>query len=275
VRERMYSAPLRLKRFLSDALRPILPKRTSVRVILFGPLRGARIHTSWHDYPGAILGTTERKLLLWFQKNVKTGETWLDVGAHYGYTAIALSRLVGPTGRVFAFEPVQATAASLERTRAANALEQLTVVPIALNDQPRPRMLHVPSIRGMAVSTSSSGEALETIFSISLDIYWPELAASGTRIDGIKIDVQGMELHVLKGMRRLLEIWTPKLVIEFHPGVNRGLVLDLLASAGYSTACQAINDNLKGELADDRSYFFTPDSSQCAFSSTRSITGRS
>src|SRR5579864_9291336 len=97
--------------FAKESIRKVLPKNTKAYPILAGPLRGARIYTSWHDYPGAILGRTERPLLKWFQRNVAVGETWMDVGAHYGYTAVALASLVGPSGRVFAFEPVLSTAA--------------------------------------------------------------------------------------------------------------------------------------------------------------------
>ena len=71
--------------------------------ILGGPLRGSAIVTSWHDYPAAILGKTELALLKWFGKNVGEGETWLDIGAHYGYISIALCKLVGSAGRVYAF----------------------------------------------------------------------------------------------------------------------------------------------------------------------------
>src|SRR5437867_5167488 len=95
---------------LTRRIRRFLPRFISPHSILAGPLRGARIYTSWHDYPGAILGTTERPLLEWFWRNVSPGETWIDAGAHYGYTAIALCRLVGSAGRVFAFEPVLSTA---------------------------------------------------------------------------------------------------------------------------------------------------------------------
>jgi len=49
---------------------------------LGGLLKGYVIVTSWHDYPAAILGRTERALLDWFAHNVGSGETWLDVGAH-------------------------------------------------------------------------------------------------------------------------------------------------------------------------------------------------
>ncbi|HEY6210465.1 MAG TPA: hypothetical protein VIW28_15495, partial [Gemmatimonadales bacterium] len=113
-------------------IRWLMPRAIRPHRILAGPLRGRTIVTSWHDYPGAILGRTERALLRWFERNVKAGETWLDAGAHYGYTAIALSELVGRSGRVFAFEPVLATAGHLARTRALNDLPQLIVVPFGL-----------------------------------------------------------------------------------------------------------------------------------------------
>src|SRR5438552_7816781 len=113
--------------FFKAQLRRLMPRAVRPHRILWGRLRGFRIVTSWHDYPAAILGRTERPLLDWFEEHVKPGETWLDVGAHYGYTAIALSRLVGPLGRVFAFEPMLGTAGHLARTRAINGLRQLTV----------------------------------------------------------------------------------------------------------------------------------------------------
>lgn len=119
-------------RRLKEYLRRLLPKSVRPHRIIAGRLRGFRIVTSWHDYPAAILGRTERALLDWFEQNVRAGETWLDVGAHYGYTALALSRLVGPGGRVFAFEPMVTTAGYLGRTRGLNGLTQLTVIPCGL-----------------------------------------------------------------------------------------------------------------------------------------------
>src|SRR5947207_9715779 len=113
---------------LKAQFRRLLPRTPHPHSILTGPLQRARIYTSWHDYPGAILGTTEKPLLDWFRRNVLLGETWVDVGAHYGYTAIALCRLVGPTGRVFAFEPVLGTAGCVARSRELNALAQLQIV---------------------------------------------------------------------------------------------------------------------------------------------------
>ena len=107
---------------LKEALRRFFPRSLVPHRILAGPLRASTIVTSWHDYPAAILGRTERPLLECFANNVGKGETWLDIGAHYGYTAIALSKLVGTSGHVYAFEPMLNTAGCICRTKSMNNL---------------------------------------------------------------------------------------------------------------------------------------------------------
>ncbi len=254
---------------LKELLRHVLPSSIERHGIVAGPLRGERIETSWHDYPGAILGTTEGPLLGWFAANVRPGETWLDVGANYGYTAIALSRLVGESGRVFAFEPVISTAGCLSRTRDLNGLDQLTVVPLALGSVPDMQTLRVPATRGMADYTLESSSLWETIYAISLDALWPALGGADGAVHGIKIDVQGMELQVIAGMRELLARWAPKLVVEFHRGVDRGEALELLASAGYSMDFEPVEDGDRGDaLANDASYVFRGEAA-CVSSYTR------
>jgi FkbM family methyltransferase len=218
--------------------------------------------TSWHDYPAGIAGITERPLLSWLNGNVRAGETWLDIGAHYGYTAIALSTLVGRTGRVFAFEPMPATVDCLEKTRVINGLDQLTIVPSGLGSPETTSTVSLPSTRGMADRTLSDvGASSESIAITRFDWLWPQLNAGNASIHGVKIDVQGMELDTLAGMRQTLTQQRPKLVIELHRGVNRRAVLDWLESAGYSPIAVAV-EPAPGEheplLLDNRSYAFRP-----------------
>ena len=260
---------------MKEIIRELLPRTPRPHCIRFGPLRGAKIVTSWHDYPGAILGRTEAPLLRWFRSNVGESETWLDVGAHYGYTAIALSRLIGPSGRVFAFEPVLSTAACVRRTREINPLENLAVVPIGLDSGSTPRILDLPTVRGMADRTIDPARPTERIETRSLDTLWPSLCAGSPVIHGIKIDVQGMELEVMSGMRELLRRWSPKLVIEFHAGVDRAHALEILADCGYGTAAEPVDPSrASAALADDCSYAFYPLEAECASSSTASFTAR-
>lgn len=251
---------------MKQVVRALLPKAVKPHRVLGGPLRGARILTSWHDYPAAILGRTERPLLEWLRTHVVAGQTWLDVGAHYGYTAIWLSRCVGPTGRVFAFEPVMATAGYVAQTRLLNQLENLSVMAIGLGSPETLTSIRPPIARGMADQTivSRSDDTLETVQIARFDWLWPQINEAHDTVDGVKIDVQGMELDVVIGMREVLRRHHPTLVIEFHRGVDRAAVVDALVKVGYRAEATGIEPEPSGlirphELADDRSYVFLPD----------------
>jgi len=246
---------------LKGTLRQFLPRSLRPHRILAGALRGAEIITSWHDYPSAILGRTERPLLKWFANNVRLGETWLDIGAQYGYTAIALSKLVGSTGRVFAFEPMIATAGCTSRTRFLNRLRQLTVIPVALTNCADIEIDVRKTINGMIDSTLNGSIGFhEPFVAANLDWLWPRISGSNQQIHGAKIDVQGMEISVLEGMASLAKQFGPKLIVEMHEGVSRSKFLDLLAALGYRSQglpLEPLPDETRPVYADDRSYLFT------------------
>lgn len=253
---------------LKNTLRQFLPRTLKPHSIYGGPLRAYRIVTSWYDYPAAILGYTERPLLDWFAQNVHAGETWLDIGAHYGYTALALAHHVGAQGRVFAFEPMLTSAGCIAQTRRLNQLDRLTVLPIALGDASLLHIEQLPVVRGMLDSTlahNSSGTEHaweETLLVVALDTLWTTIAGADTHLHGIKLDVQGMELHVLRGMQELLCAQRPRLVVEVHAGVSRPELLGFLKSVGYTHSAVAI-EPVAGETSaqfhDDKSYYFAPD----------------
>jgi FkbM family methyltransferase len=264
---------------VKEKIRQMMPRGLRPHRILGGPLRGSRIVTSWHDYPGAILGWTETPLLEWFGKNVKTGETWLDIGAHYGYTALALSKLVGDRGRVFAFEPMLNTAGSISRTSALNHLTQLTVVPMALSNCEDLETDSLQVLRGMLgqvfvnetpASTSGSGThetpgSKYSFLSCRLEWLWPRISGSNAHVDGVKIDVQGMEIQVLKGMLPLLKANRPQLLVEVHYGVSRPELLEVITSAGYvgrGIPVEPIPCETEPQYIDDKTYAFTPDPSR-------------
>jgi FkbM family methyltransferase len=215
--------------------------------------------TSWHDYPAAILGTTEAALLEWFAANVHTGETWMDVGAHYGYTALALCRLTGSSGRVFAFEPVLATAGYLASTQECNRLPQLIVVPFGLGPEGPLSLATAPVERGMATHQDAPGPRTN-IYIIGLDQVWRLIQGDDPRIDGIKIDVQGMEHETVRGMLGVIRRWRPKLIIEFHAGVDRTQLVRDLTEVGYQGSGLPIesDDHGSGSYLDNCSYLFLP-----------------
>lgn len=257
---------------LKKTIRQFLPRTLKAHHILGGPLKNYRIVTSWHDYPAAILGKTEAPLLAWFAKNVGVGETWLDIGAHYGYTAIALAHFVGARGRVFAFEPMLTSVGCIAETRRLNQFSQLTVLPLALGDAPQLNLAQLPAVRGMLDSTlvehsttapNTNGHAWhETLLIVALDRMWESLCGNDPRVHGIKVDVQGMELVVLRGMLNLLQTQHPKLVVEVHPGVSRSDLIGLVSRVGYTSAAQPVEPvagETTAQFVNDKSYAFLPD----------------
>jgi FkbM family methyltransferase len=250
---------------LRSLVRGVLPRRHGPHTVLGGPLRGLRIVTSWHDYPAAICGYTERKLTDWLLEHARPGETWLDVGANCGYTSLALCRRVGGEGWVYAFEPALATAACLERTGRENHFVQLVTLPLALSDAPTLSVLRFATDRGMIDSQMASDgpDSIAQIVAVSLDAIWEGIAPADPTIHGIKIDVQGMELETLRGMEQTLARHQPKLVLEIHRDVARAEILALLERCGYGIDPIPIDETL-GAFLDPQSnanFIFLPSAS--------------
>jgi FkbM family methyltransferase len=144
-----------------------------------------------------------------------------------------------------------------------NRLSQLTVVPVALGQCESIAALELPEVRGMVDSTKVGSSRGEPFFVANFDWLWPRIsqASSGgtPKVDGIKIDVQGMEIEALKGMFMTLQRHRPKLVVELHKGVSRQEFFSLLDSAGYSRQGSAIEDATgEPQYFDDHSYAFSP-----------------
>lgn len=250
---------------LKKLLRFLLPKTIQKHSILNGQLKGAVIHTSWYNYPAAILGYTEKPLLEWFSRHVLPGQTWLDIGAHYGYTAIALCRLVGETGQVLAFEPMLSTCGHLSQTRESNEFHQLQIFPIALGNVDGMEQRYLPSVRGMVDSSLAPIQAgwQEPFWLASLDWLSNQVEIKKP-IHGIKIDVQGMEIETLQGMSATLKQYRPKLVVEVHAGVNRETLIDLIRQSGYSAKAvpiEPVEGEREAQYLDNRSYYFYPETS--------------
>jgi hypothetical protein len=110
----------------------------------------------------------------------------------------------------------------------------------------------------MVDSTVTDGQP-ESVLVAGLDWLWPQVCGDRERIDGVKLDVQGMEIEVFRGMTRLLKLFTPKLVVEVHRGVDRAEMLELLEAAGYARRGVPIepDEEVTGPMyLDDRSYAF-------------------
>ena len=147
----------------------------------------------------------------------RDGDTVCDIGANIGDTALPLARHVGTTGRIFCFEPFPPNLDRLENNIKANGFTQISVVPIALsNTSGRLRMVVPDGQPGMA-RLRPEGYLSNAIHVETMrfdDWIRPQNLSS---ISVVKLDVEGHELSVLRGMRNTLgEGRIGAFVVELH-----------------------------------------------------------
>ena len=140
----------------------------------------------------------------WFcLRHVRRGDHAVDVGANIGYYSLLLSRCVGVQGRVYAFEPEPLNLALLRVNLQINGCSNVVVHPLALADTHGQRPLYLcPSNRGDHRLGFTPHRDMITVPVTMADRC---LGPRPARVDFVKIDVQGAEELVLRGMRELIE----------------------------------------------------------------------
>jgi len=157
------------------------------------------------------------------------GSVFVDVGANVGYYALLASKLVGPSGRVHAVEPVPSTAVILRANVRLNSCGNVRVHEVAAWSARGRVMLNIPvSSYGLASATRgrSSGAVTVTARAAPLD----EVMSGEGAVDLVKIDVEGAELEVVRGARSTLRK-TQYVVLELSHRARE--VLKELREAGF------------------------------------------
>jgi FkbM family methyltransferase len=155
-----------------------------------------------------------------FRDAVLPGHVALDVGANVGAYALLLGQWVGPTGRVFAFEPAPDVHAALARHISLNRLDDIVrPVAAALSD----RETEAPLVLSGTAGESRLAVPGDTgdVRSVSLTTIDRFCVREGLAPDFIKIDVEGWELSVLRGARDTIRSRGAALAlfVELHPSI--------------------------------------------------------
>ncbi len=185
------------------------------------------------------LGRMGRAEATSLRRVVRPGMTVLDVGGNLGLYTLLLSRLVGPTGRVVTFEPDSDLFALLEHNCRINGCSNIEAHNLALGRRRDRLVLHRLILNSGDNTLGTGGSHLFRRQSVTdvvaLDDFLPDL-----RPDLVKIDVQGWEIEVLRGMERTLAARpAPALYLEYWPegfrraGYTSKDLTDFLAARGY------------------------------------------
>jgi FkbM family methyltransferase len=166
-----------------------------------------------------VAGSFEPNEFAFLDRTLRRGMTFLDIGANDGLYTLFAARRVGRRGRVVAFEPSSRERHNLERNLALNRLKKVTIVPAALANQAGQASLQIaPALHGG--HNTLGGFAHQGVSAIDAELVPVEtLDAVADRlgigkVDVVKIDVEGAEVKVLEGARKVLMSSRPVLLIE-------------------------------------------------------------
>lgn len=195
------------------------------------------------------MGYYNLQIIPFMKRALRPGMTFIDIGANIGEISLVAAKCVGNTGRVIAFEPIEAIADELQSNAERNHLKKISLVRMGLSDhtddsvpiyascgQGAPGDEHngLGSLFGGATGTTP----LQNIAITTLDS-WLE-AHPLDRIDMIKIDIEGAELPCLRGAQQTLRKLSPMLIVEVQDttantaGYRARDILEFLSGLGYT-----------------------------------------
>ena len=206
----------------------ILPRDSTVRIVR-GPLRGKKWIVGAASH-GHWMGTYEVANLAEFHAEIAAGDTVYDVGANVGIYTLLASGKAGPSGKVYAFEPLARNLHYLNRHVALNRLQNCCVLNVAVSDTEGIQKFSAASWEYSMGRLSPDGE-LE-VPSVTLDscVYRERQLRPP---DVIKIDVEGAEVRVLQGASRAIGEYHPSVFVEIHGTQQHADCRDFLVARGY------------------------------------------
>jgi len=218
------------------ALKALLPVHRSVLVRLDGFAMFVRLDDWAVGARIALRRRHEPHVVAVFGRHLRPGAVVVDVGANAGYYSLFAASRVGPGGRVYAFEPGVSSCELLRQSAVHNRFSNIEVHECAASD--------VEGLVGFGMDDSNGRISHERVDASPLRVRAVTLdraLAAVPRVDVVKIDVEGAEARVLRGMRGIVERDHPALFAEFSPaglrlasGVEPARFLDELRGHGYA-----------------------------------------
>lgn len=164
----------------------------------------------------------------------KNGDIVVDIGAYIGKYSLLAAKKVGKNGKIFSFEPDPFNFDLLTKNVHSSGLKNI-IKPfnLALSDKKGEIILyrHGEGTEHSIIKKSNDKLLIQTT---TLDEFLSESEINTSKISWIKIDVEGAEISVLKGMKNfLLQNNGLKLIIEIHRGVIHEELFDLLKKYNF------------------------------------------
>ena len=194
------------------------------------------------------------------------GSIVMDIGANMGEWSLHMAKMVGGNGRVFSFEPIPSMVQALEKTIAINNFSQVSISECAISNKTGHSQFSIPFDKDNQAMPSWSrlvrGEEFATpkwidnpwakvattktieVQTTTLDRFTSE--KSITKLDFIKIDVEGHEKYVIEGGQKTLKTLKPAMILEAacEETADREIIADQLRKLNYKLVGIIMHDGI-------------------------------
>jgi FkbM family methyltransferase len=166
-----------------------------------------------------------------FEDLCSAGNAVVEVGANIGAHTVGFSRLVGPQGRVLAFEPQRLVFQTLCANVALNSLTNVDCYFAAVGAQEG--AITVPSVSPWDERNFGGLSLLGAGVGAPVPCFMLDRFIDLPRVNLLKVDVEGMEAEVLRGGAKLITKFKPILYVENDRVDQSEVLIRLIASFGY------------------------------------------
>ncbi|WP_262271435.1 FkbM family methyltransferase [Microvirga yunnanensis] len=194
-------------------------------------------------------GFWEMSLTRLMTKTIKEGMFVLDVGANFGYYSVLMADLIGPSGKLIAFEPNPIAAASAEASLNVNGFSSRSIVlRSAVSNTSGTATFSTPynepkNARLVPAGYISPDAEIIQVPTVTID----EICCNERKVDFIKVDAEGGEYQIYQGMEKIIRRDRPMIVLEFN-AVREGaaalmdLILETHGTLKYLGSDGALHD---------------------------------
>lgn len=219
-----------------DFLHPVVVRGHSFSLYLNPYLNGGVDEVIYES------GTWEPEITELIEKYLPLGGTFVDIGANIGFHSLFAAGVAGPAGVVVAFEPLPRLQEQTRRSIAQNKFTKVRIEPVALGVASGTALLSLveENVGASSLQNVAADRAVRDSVSVlvrTLDSYQDTFS----RLDLVKIDIEGSEFEALRGGEVLLRNYKPVIILEFSPHVyekdyeGKSLALyEYLVGLGYT-----------------------------------------
>ena len=166
-----------------------------------------------------------------FKQLIPQGSVVMEIGANIGAHTLPLAKMVGPTGAVFAFEPQRVVFQNLCANMALNSIPNAYLFNVAVGESrasivvPDMSPYAAQNFGGLPLGAHTEGQSIDVIVLNNLNIQVCRF---------IKVDVEGMELEVLKGASEVIKRCRPAIYVENDRTDRSNALIRYISSLNYT-----------------------------------------